>query len=321
MSSAADEVFEARDDGILGPAQPREREVGGSASVQPAEMKDSIAAETAGISAGAAHELLELLPGIGAIVEKMVESHRMEYEDRMMIETPEGLTMTVHLAGVGSRFVAALIDWTIQIVLTAAALVVFVEFGVGGGAATGLFAIATFLVFFVYDVAFEVLAAGRTPGKRWTSLRVVRSSGQPVGFIASAIRNLLRIVDILPGVYLVGITSVLVTRRNQRLGDLAADTVVARAPRKSGRATEPVTARPLPSSLATWDVSAVSAEELATVRSFLDRRDSLDWGARGELARAMAEQLRPRVGGVPEDPALDDEAFLEQLARVKAARA
>jgi uncharacterized RDD family membrane protein YckC len=245
----------------------------------------------------------------------------MHYEDRMTIETPEGVTMTVHLAGVGSRFVAASIDWTIQILLTLAAFVVFIVFGVGGGVGPGLFALAGFLVFFVYDVAFEVLAGGRTPGKRWTGLRVVRSGGQPIGFIASTIRNLLRIVDIMPGVYLVGITSILATKRNQRLGDLAADTVVARASRKSRRVAEPVAAGPLPRSLATWDVSAVTAEELATVRTFLDRRGSLDWGARGELARSMAEQLRPRVGGVPEGAALDDEVFLEQLARVKAARA
>jgi uncharacterized RDD family membrane protein YckC len=245
----------------------------------------------------------------------------MQYEDRMTIETPEGLTVTVHLAGVGSRFVAAIIDWTIQILLTLAAFVVFVVFGVGGGAGTGLFALATFLVFFVYDVAFEVLAGGRTPGKRWTGLRVVRSGGQPIGFIASTIRNLLRVVDIMPGVYLVGITSILVTKHNQRLGDLAADTVVARAPRKPRPVSEPVPAGQLPRSLATWDVSAVTADELATVRTFLERRGSLDWGAREELARSMAEQLRPRVGGVPEGAALDDEVFLEQLARVKAARA
>jgi uncharacterized RDD family membrane protein YckC len=246
-----------------------------------------------------------------------------EYEDRMTMETPEGVTMTVPLAGVGSRFVSAAIAWTIQILLTVAAFVVFLGFGVGGGAGGGLFALAVFVIFLVYDVAFEVLAGGRTPGKRWTGLRVVRSGGQPVGFVASTIRNLLRLVDILPGVYLVGIVSILVTKRNQRLGDLAADTVVARAPRKAARAQTSESAL-LPSALAAWDVSAVTSEELATIRAFLERRHALEWGARRELARTMAERLRPRVGGVsPEDPAADaasDEVFLERVARVKAAR-
>ncbi|TML24366.1 MAG: RDD family protein [Actinobacteria bacterium] len=255
----------------------------------------------------------------------MSQGQRMsQYEDRMTIETPEGLVVTLPLAGVGSRFVSAAIDFTIQILLTAAAFTVFVGFGVGGGVGPGLFAISVFAVFFVYDVSFEVLAGGRTPGKRWTGLRVVRSGGQPVGFVASAIRNLLRLVDFLPSVYLVGITSILVTQRNQRLGDLAGDTVVARASRKPVRVVGAVPTAPLAGALAAWDVSGITAEELATVRTFLERRDSLEWGARTALARTLAERLRPRVGGVStQDPAGDaanDEVFLERLARVKAAR-
>src|SRR5439155_14952717 len=164
----------------------------------------------------------------------------------MTIETPEGLVVTLPLAGVGSRFVSAAIDFPIQILLTAGAFTVFVGFGVGGGVGPGLFAISVFAVFFVYDVSFEVLNGGRTPGKRWNGLRVVRTGGQPVGFVASAIRNLLRLVDILPGLYLVGITSILVTDRNQRVGDLAGDTVVARAPRRAVRVSESVTPVPLP---------------------------------------------------------------------------
>jgi uncharacterized RDD family membrane protein YckC len=247
-----------------------------------------------------------------------------QYEDRMTLETPEGLTLTVPLAGVGSRFVSAGIDFTIQILLTASAAVVFLAFGVGGGLGPGLFAVAVFAVFFVYDVAFEVLAGGRTPGKRWTGLRVVRSGGQPVGFVASAIRNILRLVDFLPSAYLAGIVSILVTKRNQRLGDLAADTVVARAPRKNARVVEEHATAPLQGSLAAWDVSGVTPEELSAVRSFLERRSSLEWGARQVLAGSLAARLRARVGGISEtDPAGDaanDEVFLERLARVKASR-
>jgi uncharacterized RDD family membrane protein YckC len=247
-----------------------------------------------------------------------------QYEDRMTLETPEGLTVTVPLAGVGSRFVSAGIDFTIQILLTTAAAVVFLAFGVGGGLGAGLFAIAVFAIFFVYDVAFEVLSGGRTPGKRWTGLRVVRSGGQPVGFVASAIRNILRVVDFLPSVYLTGIVSILVTKRNQRLGDLAADTVVARAPRKAARVVEEQAPVPLQGALAAWDVSGVTPEELSAVRSFLERRSSLEWGARQALARSLASRMRARVGGISEtDPAGDaanDEVFLERLARVKASR-
>ena len=238
----------------------------------------------------------------------------------MLIETPEGVTLTVPLAGVGSRFVGATIDSLIQFGLLGAGAVVFLYWGAAGAASEGAFALVAFLVFFVYDVAFEVLAGGRTPGKRWTGLRVVRAGGQPVGFVASAIRNLLRPIDFLPSLYLVGIASVLVTKRNQRLGDLAAGTVVARAPRRAQPApfrpaqqAAPVTA----AAYTAWDVSAVTAEEVGTVRAFLERRHSLELGARNQIAATMAERLRPRVAGAPD---LSDEAFLEQLVLVKGAR-
>ena len=239
----------------------------------------------------------------------------------MTIETPEGVSVTVPLAGVGSRFVAATIDLAIQVTLIVVSGIVF-GIGVGGGLGAGLFAIAVFLVFFVYDVAFEVLSGGRTPGKRWTGLRVVRAGGQPVNFVTSAIRNLIRPVDFLPSAYLLGIATILLTKRNQRLGDLAAGTVVARAPRKSTRPAPPPLPGPaeLPTSLGAWDVSAISASDIATVRSFLERRASLEWGARTELARTMASRLRPRVGGLSDSARLSDEAFLEQLARVKGSR-
>jgi uncharacterized RDD family membrane protein YckC len=244
----------------------------------------------------------------------------VQYEDRMTIDTPEGVSVTVPLAGVGSRFIAASIDFVIQATLIVTALVVFVGYGVAGAAGAGIFAIVVFLVFFVYDVAFEVLSGGRTPGKRWTGLRVVRAGGQPVNFVTSAIRNLIRPIDFLPSAYLLGIASILVTKRNQRLGDLAAGTVVARAPRKGVRPAAPVAPAPLPTALVSWDVSAVTPSDIATVRSFLERRHSLEWGARSELARTMADRLRPRVGGISESARLSDEEFLEQLTRVKGAR-
>ena len=56
-----------------------------------------------------------------------------------------------------------------------------------------------FVLVFFYDVLFEVLGGGRTPGKRWTGLRVVRSGGRPVTFARSSVRNVLRLIDILPG--------------------------------------------------------------------------------------------------------------------------
>jgi hypothetical protein len=208
-------------------------------------------------------------------------------------------------------------------VLTALALLVFLSdgFGTGANGAAAIYAVVFFLFFWGYDVAFEVLASGRTPGKRWNGLRVVRSEGQPIGFLASATRNLLRLIDWLPSAYLVGIVSILATGKNQRLGDIVAGTVVVREHRAgvgSPRTAAPVYAASTGASSAAWDVSAITAEEIAAVRSFLERRSDIDWNARNELATTIAARLRPKVAGVPDQ--LRSEEFLEQLSVAKARR-
>ena len=260
----------------------------------------------------------------------------MSYEDRISIATPEGVDLELTLAGVGSRFVATLVDQLIQwgIILATLLGVVTGAGGAGslqpddgwldqpdGGIALAFagFAAVVFLVQFTYDVLFETLASGRTPGKRWTGLRVVRESGAPVGFVTSAVRNLVRLVDALPGTYAVGLVAVLVSRRNQRLGDMAAGTLLVRE-RRGGHPGSPSSAPAAPSwaPSSPWDVSAVSAEELATVRRFLDRRATLTDEARHRLAGELARRLRPKVVGPDEQQ--PPEAFLEELAATKAAR-
>lgn len=245
----------------------------------------------------------------------------MELEDRIVIATPEGVDLELTLAGAGSRFAAALVDLLIQ---TAGVLVLYlILYFAVGGFARALYFVAAFLVLFGYHIAFEVFASGRTPGKRWLGIRVVRLGGHPVTFLPSATRNLLRLVDLIPGMYLVGLISVLVTSRNQRLGDLAAGTLVIRDragdhPRlphqvydfTAGQAPEP--------EVAAWDVSAVTAEELAAVRRFLERRHELEPHARHHLGGQLAGRLRPKTAGVPDG--LPGERFLELLARAKASR-
>src|SRR5206468_2607649 len=150
-----------------------------------------------------------------------------------------------------------------------------------------------------------VLASGRTPGKMMNGLRVVRDRGQPVDVMAAVIRNALRIVDFLPAAYLTGIASILATKKNQRLGDLAAATLVVRerrggrARRGAPRASAVIAAPSVPDHL--LDVSAITPEELTAVRSYLARRPGLETGVRQNLAHTLAERLRPKVGGVTED--------------------
>src|SRR5687768_15354229 len=111
----------------------------------------------------------------------------------MSIATPEGLELDLVLAGVGSRVIAALLDGLVRAgLLIALAIVTWVASPSSGFLAAFWF-IGLFLILFVYDAFFEVVAGGRTPGKRWSGLRVVSSTGGAVGIGASVVRNLLRL--------------------------------------------------------------------------------------------------------------------------------
>jgi len=234
----------------------------------------------------------------------------VRYEDVISTDTPEGVALNLTLAGVGSRFVAAFIDATIQ---GAAFIAIGIVVGIAGDlAAVQVGAtIAGFLVFFGYDIAFETRASGRTPGKRASGLRVVERGGEPVGFRSSSVRNLLRVIDLLPGMYLVGITTILATKHNQRLGDLAAGTFVIRDVKAIPAITPVAPAESFRRVTADWDVSMVRAEDLALIRRFLERRDGLLAGARERVANDLATRLRPSVAGTADG--LTAEAFLEAV--------
>jgi uncharacterized RDD family membrane protein YckC len=240
----------------------------------------------------------------------------VELEDRITVAAPEGVELQLTLAGAGSRCIAGCLDLTVKLVLIA--LTALAAVLIGGGIAQVAFFVAVFTILYLYDVLFEVLAAGQTPGKRVSHLRVVRDGGQPVDLPSSAVRNLLRVIDILPGVYLVGLVSIVLTRRNQRLGDLAAGTLVTRErPKRTGMTGAAENVGDTNAQVA-WDVSAVTASELAAVRRFLERRETFDTGARRQLACRLEQGLRSRVAGAGTDG--DPERFLEALARAKSSR-
>jgi uncharacterized RDD family membrane protein YckC len=242
---------------------------------------------------------------------------RLTFEDRLAIATPEGVEIELTLAGVGSRFIAGAIDFVIEVCVIIALAVILEPAGSAGAA---IFSSAVFGVIFFYHVLFEVLGGGRTLGKRWTGLRVVRSGGRPVTLTRSALRNILRIVDILPGFYAVGMTVIFVTPLNQRVGDLAAGTLVVRDRHGDRRRAKAAAMAPPVDlgSAATWDVSAVSGEDVAAVRAFLERRETLRPEARATIAAELCSRLRPRVGGASESMA--NEHFLQYLVAAKAAR-
>jgi uncharacterized RDD family membrane protein YckC len=249
-----------------------------------------------------------------------------DYQDRLVIATPEGLELALDLAGLGSRFTAGLIDLAIKAVIISALLAATIP--LSGLAAVLVAAGAPLVIYIGYDVLFETLGSGRTPGKRASGLRVLRADGGPEDVTSSLVRNVLRLIDGLPLLYVPGITSILLTGRNQRLGDLAAGTIVVRERRGGRRLADdhgfgPSTARAEagdgdgerpggePAGAGAYDLGGLRDEDVAAVRAFLERRESLDEAARTDVARRLAAALRPKVAG-PFDH-LAPEGFLEAL--------
>jgi uncharacterized RDD family membrane protein YckC len=254
----------------------------------------------------------------------------VDLDETITIATPEGIELRLQLAGLGSRFMAGSADLVIQLILIAILAVVA---GQGSsGAARVVLVIGSFVILLLYPILFEVLARGRTPGKRMVHLRVLRDSGAPVDLPASAIRNLMRLIDGPLLLYMPTVVGIAVTKRNQRPGDMAAGTIVTREhppakPAKTAKTAKPAAAAPGAGPVAGaepavaaegWDTSAITPQEVAAVRRFLERRASLERGARRELAVRLADGLRPKVSSAPAD--LAPERFLEELERIKRSR-
>lgn len=139
------------------------------------------------------------------------------------IQTPEGVEIHLRLAGVWPRSIAWLLDSLIRAV---AYIGLSFAFDAMGDMGSGMLLISIFLIEWFYPVFFEVLNKGMTPGKKWLNIQVLNSDGTPVGWSPSLLRNILRTVDFLPMMYGIGFFTMLMNNRFQRLGDLAADTVV-----------------------------------------------------------------------------------------------
>lgn len=235
----------------------------------------------------------------------------MTAPDQLSIETPEQVALEFPLAGVGSRFLAVAVDSLLQaaigFVLLFVAIGVFTALRTGGTWIAAFAIIGGFLVFYGYFAAFEAFWHGQTPGKRLVGLRVLSASGRPIRIDEALLRNLLRVVDQLPGVYAVGIVAVLASKRSQRLGDLAAGTVVVH---EKGLTAPVLTVAE--ATVPSWTGAAgLSDAELLLVETFLQRRRELDPAVREDRARAIADRLRARLG--PSAPDLEPEALIEAL--------
>jgi uncharacterized RDD family membrane protein YckC len=232
------------------------------------------------------------------------------------IVTPEAVVLEFETAGVGSRTIAELLDLLIQI--TALVALTFVaSFASAGGVELGqtaaviLALLFSFLVIVGYPVALETLWNGRTLGKAAMGLRVVTQEGGPIRFRHAAIRGIFALVEIWAFLGSIAVLSIVFSKRNQRLGDLVAGTIVLRERTAAGSGL--AVAFPIPPGYEAYvtslDVTAVTPDQYSVIRSFLMRILNLSPAARATLAVRLANPTAMRMHHDP-PPGVGAELFL-----------
>jgi uncharacterized RDD family membrane protein YckC len=224
--------------------------------------------------------------------------------------TPENIPITYQTAGIAPRFMAFLVDFTIQLLLLGLAswlISLFGRFGSFGSILAALGQIAIYLIMFAYALIFEAAWNGRTPGKRLFGLRVIREGGYPIHFLASAIRNLLRFIDfgILPllgsGLTLFGLpglVSIFLSPNYKRIGDYAAGTLVivergiSPFDDSAGTALEANVAR-MQGYVRNMD--RLSVEEYRMLRRFVARRKQFEPAVQAALGERIARPLMEKL--------------------------
>jgi uncharacterized RDD family membrane protein YckC len=258
-------------------------------------------------------------------------------QDQISIDTPELVSIEMPLAGIGSRFIALLIDYLIWgagliVLLILALLTLPAMRAFNVKSAQWAEAIVIFLVFLLnwgYFTLFEALWNGRTPGKRVARIRVIQRSGRSLGLLESMARNLVRYVDQIPFFYAVGVITMFVTSQHQRLGDLAAGTLVVRereeeSPVRGDSSSRTFTAdlfahSPIPEphlsvTLSAAGIAKLSAADLQVLEGFFARRLDMSSGTREVLAHRLATAIQAKSGLEPPAGA-SIETFLEATAR------
>ena len=269
------------------------------------------------------------------------------HPDQLSIDTPEQVALRFPLAGVGSRFLALLADSVLQFVVYALMILGIVLLA-GSAPQTrpdtlshtaekwfiAGYIVFNFLLFWGYFSLFEAFWHGQTPGKRLVRIRVLKDSGRSITLFEALSRNLLRVVDALPGFYLLGVAFIAMTRENKRLGDLVAGTIVVHEragdqplmPQQQSRLYQlapapsftPVAAPPprfasdadqLPADA----IARLTPQDLQAVETFFARALDLSVERRELLAARVAAAFAAKMGvSLPEGQS--PERMLEQVA-------
>lgn len=223
--------------------------------------------------------------------------------EELAIRGLTGVDMTLPVAGVGTRSYAFIIDWHLRILLALAWLFLgwlLASIGSAGASAPAdrpvLFGLAVVLpstlIYFLYHPVLELAMQGRTPGKRMAGARIVTREGGTPTPGALLLRNLFRIIDSLPALYLLGLGFCLFTAQRVRIGDLAAGTVLILDDSRSK-------SKSLHRIGALVQKSGIEPRAAALVEDVLDRWEELEPERRMQLARNLLERLDSARSGQP----------------------
>ena len=243
--------------------------------------------------------------------------------EQLGVVTPEAVVLDFATANVGSRAVARGVDLALQLVLLLivnyAIGIVAALLGAAGSTMSAVIAvvvslIASFAILFGYPVIFESLWNGRTPGKAMVGLQVLTREGGPIRFRHAAVRTLIGVIEVL-ALGFIAVLSTALTRTNQRVGDMAAGTIVVRDRHAGGMST--TVSYPPPAGLdeyvRTLDVTSVTARQYALIRSFLLRVDQLRPAVRASMAVSLANPVAVAMRHEP-PPGVTSEVFLVCVA-------
>jgi uncharacterized RDD family membrane protein YckC len=260
--------------------------------------------------------------------------------DQLSIETPELVAIDMPVAGLGSRFIALLVDYLIWLAVIVLAVILLSVLDpslshfskLGEKWEMAVFIFLPFIFRWGYFTLFEAFWNGRTPGKRVAKIRVIQRTGRGIGLFESMTRNFLRFVDEIPVVYMVGAVSIFLTRQHQRLGDLAAGTIVVHERERLDESSaasshrsftaglfEQQVSPPIPAQRASLmdlpssAIQRLGIADLEVLEGFFARRLDFTLETRAALAQRIVMSIHAKTGlAVP--TGISTETFLEEVA-------
>jgi uncharacterized RDD family membrane protein YckC len=240
--------------------------------------------------------------------------------DKLTIDTPEQVHLEFVLAGIGSRFMAVFLDMLIQ--LLCFIVLISIVFGLlaldNFSKSRSMWVLAAgslvfFCIYWGYYAAFEIFWQGQTPGKRWAGIRVIKESGRPINAFEAITRNLMRVVDLFPGFYGFGVVTMMLNRKNRRLGDFVAGTIVVH---ETSDRESPVFFNTTDSSQFSYPQAArLTLQEVELIETFLARRLDIPPQVRLHSAIRITEMVSTRLGIDSGMRPPDNEDFLELVVK------